>query len=149
MGELGDTILEREFQAVDADGNQSIIKLRVGLPYLSDDTTEIEWWRCDYQITGIGSEKVRCAHGIDALDALLMCIRLADVFMRNYQKTKTITWLGEEDLGLIPPPAEELTEEERKTMWQDEENPFKQVFDEFFRNFRANRKPPQKPDQTE
>ena len=119
------------------------------MPYPSDNATELERWRCNYQITGIGSEKVRFVRGMDALDALLMCVRLADVFMRNYQKRQTITWLGETDLGFIPPVVEELTAEEYKALCEDEENPFKQVFDDFFGKFRTNRKPPRKPDQTE
>jgi hypothetical protein len=160
--ELGDTILEREFEATDADGNQSIIKLRLGIPYLKSDSTSSLKWRCPYQITGKGFEKVKLALGMDAIDAMLMSIQLADVWMKSYQRDMKITWMGEEWLGLIFPPLKERTDQDKIPMLdnaastqafnevfpsEDENSPFKKVFDEFFRNFNGNRSSPQTPDQ--
>ncbi len=133
--ELGDTVLERLFESTDADGNKSIIKLRLGIPYHVPDSTSNLKWRCAYQIIGTGFEKVKLAQGMDAIDAMLMCVQLADVWMKMYQKDMTITWLGEEWLGLVFPPASQLPE-----AIDDEHSPFfEQIFDEFFRNFKGNR----------
>ena len=132
--ELGDTFLEREYEATNTDGNKSIIKLRLGIPYHVPDSTSSLKWRCAYQIVGTGFEKVKLAQGMDAIDAILMCVQLADVWMKMYQKDMKITWLGEEWLGLVFPPVSELTDE------IDEHSPFfEQIFDEFFRNFKGNR----------
>ena len=137
---LGDTILEREFESVDADGNQSIITFRLGIPYKSQDAKGIAQWRCAYQITGIGLETVHFAMGIDAIDALTTCLQLGDIFIRSYRNQRTITWLEQPDLHLVPCPVEELTEEKRNAMREEENNPFKQIFDEFFS--KGNLKPP-------
>ncbi|MBA3868985.1 MAG: hypothetical protein H0X30_07515 [Anaerolineae bacterium] len=139
--EMGDTILEREFDSTDTDGNKSIIKLRLGIPYQISDSTSSLKWRCAYQIIGKGSEKIKLAQGMDAIDAMLMCIQLADIFMKMYQKDTKITWLDDDWLGLIFPPVSELTEEERKATSEDENSPFKQLFDEFFRNFKGRTAP--------
>lgn len=91
--ELGDTILEREFEATDAEGNKSIIKLRLGIPYKQADELRDPKWRCNYQITGIGLENVYFARGIDAIDALIACLQLGDIFIRSYQSRRSITFL--------------------------------------------------------
>jgi len=134
ISELGDTILEREFEAVDADGNQSIITFRIGTPFKDSALTGVAKWRCAYQITGIGLEKVHFAMGVDAIDALMTCIQLGEIVIRSYQKSRTITFWGEENLRLIPLSVEELSEERQKEIQQDADNPFKKIYDEFFRN---------------
>ena len=117
---LGDTILEREFESEDADGNLAIVTFRLGIPYKSQDVKGMAQWRCAYQITGIGLETVHFAMGIDAIDALTTCLQLGDIFIRSYQNRRTITFFGKEDLRLAPCPVEELSDEEWKTMREDE-----------------------------
>lgn len=147
--ELSNAIFVREFDCVDADRQHSVIQLRIGIPYKPDDATGFMQWRCDRQIIGLGFGEIRSTMGIDAIDALIMSIQLADALIQSYRPRKTITWLEQDNLGLIPPPVEPLSEEEQKTMRQDENSPFKQVFDKFFRNFNPEQKPPQPSDQTE
>lgn len=139
---LGDTVLEREFESVDADGNKSTITFRLGIPFKLKDAIGIAQWRCNYQITGVGLENVHFAMGVDAIDALTTCLQLGDILIRSNQKRRKITFFGQEDLHLVPCPVKELSEEERKAMREDENSPFKKVFDEFFRNFNPEQKPP-------
>ena len=147
--ELGDTILEREFDAIDTEGNKSIITFRLGIPYQQTETLNDAKWRCNYQITGIGLEKVYFGRGIDAIDALTTCLQLGDIFIRSYQNRRTITFFGKEDLHLVPCSVEGYSEEELeelKSIPHDPNDPFKAILDRFYRN--AKRKPPQKSDET-
>jgi hypothetical protein len=143
--ELGDTILEREFESVDADGNLAIITFRLGIPYQQTETLKDAKWRCNYQITGIGLEKVYFGRGIDAIDALTTCLQLGDIFIRSYQGRRKITFFGQEDLHLVPCPVEGLSEEELeelKSIRHDPSDPFKAILDKFFGNFKPEQKPP-------
>jgi hypothetical protein len=88
--ELGDTILEREFDSTDANSNKSIITFRLGVPFKPQEVTDLAQWRCNYQIIGIGLEKVHFAIGIDAIDALTTCLQLGDIFIRSYQERRQI-----------------------------------------------------------
>lgn len=102
---LGDVIFEREFEAKDADGNRSYIKLRIGASELDvelNKVSEIGAWFCPHQIIGIGSERVNIGRGIDALDALLTTLKLADASLKFYARVhhKNITWKGINDFGL-------------------------------------------------
>jgi hypothetical protein len=136
---LGDTILEREFESEDADGNVTFIAFRLGIPYKLQDAQGVTRWRCAYQITGIGTETVHFAMGVDAIDAILICLRLADNTMKTYQKDTKITWLGKDNLGLIFSPVEQLGEKEYKPIREDENSPFREIFDEFFLHSKRNR----------
>jgi Domain of unknown function (DUF6968) len=126
--ELGDIILERDFELLDAKGNSGTVKLFIGKPY---QVTESEW-RCPYQIAGITSETVRAAPGRDSIDAVLTSLQIAEVFLKSY-RDKKITWQGDEELCLHFPSLEEISEPDKLT--SDDNSPFKKVFDEFFRNF--------------
>ena len=138
--ELGDIILERTFESRDAKGNTGTIKLRVGIPYMISDATNDIKWRCNFQILGIGSEKIKVMRGMDAIDALLMSLRIAEAYLKSYSKIK-ITWLSEEDLGLsFTPPDEAQTE--------DDDSPFQEILDDLFRQFRS-KNTPEKPENHE
>ena len=136
--ELGDIFLEREFESVDPNGNPGVIKLRIGKPYRLVDTDDFANWRCPYQLIGIGSEKIREARGIDAIDAMLTSLQLADVWLKSYSRLK-ITWFDRSEyLGLTLLPPVELTDEEKAKI--DPHNAFEDIFEEFFRNLKNKRK---------
>jgi len=90
---------ERIFVSQDKAGIKAEIKLVLGSPELIDT----DRWRCSFQIMGIGHEKIRSADGVDTLDALLMGLRMANTLLEYFskQESKTITWLGENNLGLF------------------------------------------------
>jgi Domain of unknown function (DUF6968) len=127
--ELGEIILERDFEMLDAKGNSGNIKLLIGKPY---KIAESEWC-CPYQITGITSETVRAAPGRDAIEAMLTSLQIAEAWLKSY-RNKKITWEGSEDFLLHLPPLEAIREGDNGTS-DDDNSPFKKVFDEFFRDF--------------
>jgi hypothetical protein len=130
--DLSEIMLEREFEAHDADGNVGRVILRVGKPQLKAKTNSQLRWYCPHQIVGIGSEGVHAIPGMDAMDALLTSLRLAHNFLKHYAHTedKKITWLGEEHLGL---PELEVSDEGAE---KDDKlsTIFENAFNEFFRN---------------
>jgi hypothetical protein len=99
--QLGEVILERDFQTRDADGNTSAVKLRIGKPHFEE---AMRGWNCVRQIIGLGDEKVRPGYGVDSIQALLETLKMAEAELRVMAKHehKQITWLGGDDLGMIP-----------------------------------------------
>lgn len=99
--ELGEVILEREFEALKSDGRSSRVLVKIAKPTFNpkDD------WECRFQIIGIGNEKIRHTAGVDSLHALLFTIGMIEELIHYWErveKTK-ITWLGMDDLGLKTP----------------------------------------------
>lgn len=133
--------MERVFDSVDANGVAGTVKLRVGLPYFIAESTSEMKWRCPYQILGIGSDTVKEAPGIDAIDALITSLRLAEIRLKSdsHSYAVKITWLNEEYLG-FPTIHSSPTEDEDNSVIKSEDNPLKKAFDEFFRDFENNTK---------
>jgi len=91
--ELNDVVAERELER---PGEKSArIVVRIGRPQ-PDPVID---WTCSYQLQGIGDELVRTAHGIDAVQALQLCIGMIRVDLAALQRSHGLTWLGEDDLG--------------------------------------------------
>lgn len=91
---LTDVIAERELQR---PGEKSApVVVRIGRPV---PDPEIDW-TCSYQIRGIGDERVRTAHGIDAVQALQLCLRMVGADLGALRRSHRLTWLGDSDLGL-------------------------------------------------
>jgi hypothetical protein len=133
ISEINDVILERSFELLDKDDVSSVIKLRISKPTLMSDPEHSLKWRCHYQILGIGSEKIKSAPGVDAIDAILISLRIAEALLQSYSRVykKKITWLGEEDLGLYTSSQVEI-EETNKKLFDTDDSSFKKTFDEFF-----------------
>lgn len=134
--ELGDVIAERDFEVWDADGNAKPIKVLIGKPYRDQNATSILEWKCPFQIVGIGLERVKTMQGIDGLDAILNALRIAEVCLKSYIRgdLKKVTWLGDEEWFLYPPSEAERGDATRTSI-EDDDNPFRRAFDEFFKNF--------------
>jgi hypothetical protein len=63
---------------------------------------------CPYQIIGLGNERVRYAGGIDAVQALLLALKMigADLYTSPEAQAKQLTWQGggsHGDLGFPVP----------------------------------------------
>jgi hypothetical protein len=129
--ELGDTMMERDFQSLDSEGNSGTIKLRIGKPYFDPEASTSLTWRCPYQIIGIGSEKIKAAPGFDAINALQVCLQMAEAYLESYRHME-ITWQDEDDLGLHLPHFELPDQDESQL--ETEDSPFQKAFDAFFLN---------------
>ncbi|GEM_PF-1865760 len=131
---IQDVIIERVFEAIDANGIAEEIKLILGRPYIVSESSSNLICRGPFQIVGIGSEKIHEAPGIDLLDALFNSLRLAEALLDSYSKhnKKRITWLNEDDLGLSTLPLPQDSDQIQSTF--DAEDIFKTAFDKFFRD---------------
>jgi hypothetical protein len=65
--ELGELIGTRELRLERNDGTKERILIKLGKPRAFPDSSD---WYVPFQITGIGSETVLCAGGIDVFQAL-------------------------------------------------------------------------------
>jgi hypothetical protein len=85
-------------------------------------------------LIGIGRENVTTAPGIDAIDAMIGSLRIAEAFLKSYSRAQAtkITWLGEEWLGLSLSPIAEVSDQDR---FEANDFPFDQIFEDFFLNF--------------
>ncbi|HEY0016553.1 MAG TPA: hypothetical protein VGC13_09555 [Longimicrobium sp.] len=93
---LGDVIAERELEV---DGAAGAV-VRIGRP--TPDPAEGGDWRCPFQIVGLGDEAVHEAFGIDAVQALQLCLQMIDIHLASARGAREITWLGGADLGFFP-----------------------------------------------
>ena len=96
-----EVIAERHFEAEDEAGLRREVVLRIGKPV--HDPKEGGDWSCPYQIVGLWDDRVSAAYGVDPVQALLLSLQKAGLelnYYRTAQKGK-LTWLGEEDLGLL------------------------------------------------
>jgi hypothetical protein len=93
MDELDDVVAERELERRGEEAGRIIVRLGRPKP-----DPEIDW-TCSYQIRGVGDEQVRTAHGIDAVQALQLCLGMIRVDLGVLQRSHRLTWLGEDDLG--------------------------------------------------
>jgi hypothetical protein len=136
--EIPEFILERVFESVDEHGVTGTVTLRLGKPYPVPEATSNIKWRCPLQITGIGSERISEAPGIDSIAALLNGLLLADGFIRAYsaEAKKRILWQDEEGTALLP-----LSETDEPVDSEFDAEDFQQIFDEFFRKFGSKNKP--------
>jgi hypothetical protein len=135
--QLGEVILERDFETRDNDGHVGQAKLRIGKPLLQPETSSSLHWYCPYQIVGVGSESVHGMSGIDALDALLTTLKVANALLKDYAHMdgKKITWLGEDHLGLPEIEASDAESDGEHESFAG----FEEIFEEFFGNFGRNK----------
>lgn len=89
-----DAILHRQFE-LDEDGT---VDLYVWRPFAETDVR----WACTFLIDGLGAKKPKNAYGVDAAQALSLCLIMAstDLYASEAYKEGRLTWLGSRDLGL-------------------------------------------------
>jgi hypothetical protein len=92
-GELDEVILEREFEV---DGSEAGAVLRIGKPAEHPGETGTARSRSRACATTPFTE----ACGVDSLQALSMCLRMARAQLESSRRSARITWLGGADLGL-------------------------------------------------
>ncbi len=98
--ELGDVVAERRLEAIGADGRRTTVVLRIGRP-MRDPQPGGDWY-CPRQVLGLGDESVEVSHGVDSLQAFLLCVNGARLTLpeRASAASVRLDWLGHSDLGL-------------------------------------------------
>ena len=93
--EIGETIATRELYLTEDDGTRRVVMIRLGKPRRFPDSSD---YYVPFQITGIGSERVFCAGGIDAFQALqgLMPVIGAQLSALNASCGGRLRWEGDE-----------------------------------------------------
>jgi hypothetical protein len=102
LSNVGQTLGTR---TLELDGGRTVSVI-IGVPQRYPEGAEDYF--CPYQIVGIGDERVRCASGIDALQALTLTLKMigADLYATPEAKNGTLSWVGQSvkgDLGFPPP----------------------------------------------
>jgi hypothetical protein len=95
---IGDVIAERELE-LRQGGQRQQVRLLIGRPrrMAAPDSD----WTCPFQIQGLGDEQIREACGVDAVQALLLCLRMAGALLQHHQEQGLeLTWLDQKELGL-------------------------------------------------
>lgn len=93
--QLQNAFLERTYEL---DGKAGVVKLLIGKP---QQVSETEWY-CEYQIIGIGNERIKKTRGIDSIQALLHVLDISPTLLRTLAgKDYKITFLGADELMTI------------------------------------------------
>jgi hypothetical protein len=95
--EIETIIAKRTFRHI----NGHEVVLLIGMPRkFSEDETD---YFCEFQVKGLGDEQVRRSGGIDALQALILGVQRAAMYVESHDAVKQgkVTWIeGSSDLGL-------------------------------------------------
>jgi hypothetical protein len=101
---IGQIIAERELSVTNDEGRDTVLVVKIGIPQKFPDSSD---YYVPYQIDGMGSETVRYAGGIDAVQALqgAMILIGADLYALNETLNRRLRWIGDEegDLGFPMP----------------------------------------------
>jgi hypothetical protein len=92
-----DLIATRQYEALLPDGSLASVELEIGRP---QPTPGQDDWGCTYRITGLPEPVTPTIYGVDALQALLLCLKIVRVEMEVAARHAQLTWLGESELGL-------------------------------------------------
>lgn len=59
-------------------------------------------WACTFEVTGLEEKIINTAFGVDALQALLLCIKMIEANLKYLERKINVrfTWLESDDLGL-------------------------------------------------
>jgi hypothetical protein len=98
---IREIIARREFEAV-LDGRPTQVQLVFGKPV---QIKKPDPWACDYQVRGLGRWPVRRVYGIDAVQALLGALHVAEAELSGLVDNPDVQlrWLGGKRLGLHRP----------------------------------------------
>jgi hypothetical protein len=93
MDVLTEVIAERELERNGVDAAPAVV--RIGRPMPAPEVD----WMCSFQILGAGDEVVRTAYGLDAVQALKLCLEMIRADLGTLQRAHGLTWMGGDDLG--------------------------------------------------
>jgi len=100
INSLGEVIAERRLSMTSRDGQQVAITVKLGKPV---EFPEGSGYYAPFQITGIGSEKIKYAGGVDAIQAIQLAMKMVAATLNALQDQQAVelSWeAGDEgDLG--------------------------------------------------
>lgn len=107
---IGIEIARREL-----DANGARVSVAIGKPEKFPDADD---YFCPYQVTGIGNGKVRYAGGVDAVQALLLALKMigADLYTSKEAQAKQLSWSAGENGNLgfpVPDSLQDLVPDRR------------------------------------
>lgn len=79
---LGQVIAERRYVLLTSSGSKQEVVARIGVPQKSPDRD----FFCPFEIVGLGTPKIKCAFGIDAVQALRLTLKMIGVDLHYYRK---------------------------------------------------------------
>lgn len=93
--ELGIVVARRIFEHV--DGRK--VELIIGKPEMFPEGDD---YYCPFKVEGIGDEKVRRSGGVDAVQAIILALQRAAMYLNSLDDVKRgdVHWLGTPDLKL-------------------------------------------------
>jgi hypothetical protein len=96
---VGEITATRQLRLLNADGSQEEILILIGKPQPSSDSIG---FYCPFQITGVGTEKIKYAKGVDSVQALqsVMLLIGLDLEFLNETMGKRLRWDGDGEGGL-------------------------------------------------
>ncbi|EMO73581.1 DUF6968 family protein [Leptospira santarosai] len=81
---LGTVIAERKLSLKVGRKKQTVL-IRIGKPKISNDP-KMDWY-CPFQISKIGLDTIKAAHGIDSIQALLLAMKMIEAILVHFQKS--------------------------------------------------------------
>jgi hypothetical protein len=100
--ELGTLIAERLIEFEAKTGVRTPVAVRIGRPIVHEREPH-ELWVCPFQIEGLGSSEVRGCFGIDAMQALLLCVHIIPADLGHHLRAEggRFLYLGEPDSSFV------------------------------------------------
>jgi hypothetical protein len=98
LNDVGVVVASRTFAL---NGEEKVTVL-IGKPEKFPDEDD---YFCPYQIVGVGSERVRHAAGVDAVQALQLAMQMIGADLSASKQSGKLTWLGDDELGFSTPDA--------------------------------------------
>ena len=94
--ELGEVIPIRQLEFVQEDGTKQIVLVKLGKAQQFPDSAD---YYAPFQITGLGSETILCAGGIDAVQAIqeAMLVIGAELLALSERSHGSLKWEGDEE----------------------------------------------------
>lgn len=90
INEIDIVVASREFEIRLEDGRTETYLVRVGMPYERDDGFD---WCCPYELGTASSRRLRCAFGIDSIQALELAMKIIKVEIEIWERYQ----VGEDD----------------------------------------------------
>jgi hypothetical protein len=97
LDSLGEIIAERNLNIIGDEKRKLIVK--IGKPQTFPNSSD---YYCPYQIIGLGKEKIRYAGGIDAVQSLILALKMigADLYTSPESQSGKLRWEGDESGNL-------------------------------------------------
>ena len=88
------TVAERQLTFVDSSGEEQLVTVRIGVPYLEQEGG----WRCPYEIQGSDRTKRFGMVGIDSMQALILSTQILKTELSAWAKRHngTFRWLSDD-----------------------------------------------------